>query len=106
MYKKLGCYIDKKNFGNKVIVYKGEQDYFIVIKDREEIVYYFVDNNIEKLYPMNSYMKNIKFAYNEEINDIDCISVSLSSYGYSNCTKHLKIIIKNIIASSLNINEL
>ena len=78
MYKKLGCFKDKKNFGNQVIVYKGKQDYFVVIKDREEIVYYFVDDNLEKMYPMNSYITKIGFVFKEEINVIDCINVNLS----------------------------
>ena len=97
MYKKLGCFKDKKNFGNQVMVYKGRQDYFVVIKDREELAYYFVDNNIEKLYPMNSYMKKIGFVYKEEIDNIDCIDIDLSIFGHSNCSKYLQKIIKSII---------
>lgn len=99
MYKKLGFYKDKKNFGNQVIVYKGIQDYFVVIKDREETVYYFVDDNLEKIYPMNSYFTKIGFFYREEINVIDCINVDLSLYGHSNCSKYLRKIIQNIIKS-------
>lgn len=99
MYKKLGFYKDKKNFGNQVIVYKGIQDYFVVIKDREETVYYFVDDNLEKIYPMNLYFTKIGFVYREEINVIDCINVDLSLYGHSNCSKYLRKIIQNIIKS-------
>lgn len=97
MYKKLGFYKDKKNFGNQVIVYKGRQDYFVVIKDREEIVYCFVDDNLEKLYPMNSYITKIGFVYSEEINVIDCINIDLSFYGHSNCPEYLREIIQNVI---------
>ena len=99
MYKKLGFYKDKKNFGNQVIVYKGKQDYFVVIKDREEIVYYFVDDNLEKIYPMNSYIKKTGFVYREENKVIDCINADLSLYGHSNCPKYLRKIIQNIIKS-------
>ena len=97
MYKKLGFYKDNKNFGNQVIVYKGRQDYFVVIKDREEIVYYFIDDNLENLYPMNSYITKIGFVYSEEINVIDCINIDLSLYGHSNCPEYLREIIQNII---------
>lgn len=99
MYKKLGCYKDKKDFGNQVIVYKSKHDYFVIIKDREEVVYYFVDNNIKKLYPMNSYMRKIGFIYCEESRFIDCFDVDLSLYGYFNCPEDLQKIIKNIIES-------
>ena len=99
MYKKLGFYKDQKNFGNQVIVYKGKQDYFVVIKDREETVYYFVDDNLEKIYPMNSYITKIGFVFKEEINVIDCINVNLSLYGHSNCPEYLRKIIQNIIKS-------
>jgi hypothetical protein len=99
MYKKLGFYKDNKNFGNQVIVYKGKQDYFVVIKDREETVYYFVDDNLEKIYPMNSYITKIGFVFREEINVIDCIKVDLSLYGHSNCPEYLRKIIQNIIKS-------
>ena len=99
MYKKLGFYKDKKNFGNQVIVYKSKQDYFVVIKDREETVYYFVDDNLEKIYPMNSYITKIGFVFREEINVIDCINVNLSLYGHSNCPEYLRKIIQNIIKS-------
>ena len=98
MYKKLGFYKDKKNFGNQVIVYKGKQDYFVVISDRAEIVYYLVDGNLEKMYPMNSYIKKIGFVY-EENNVIDCINVDLSLYGHSNCPEYLRKIIQNMIKS-------
>lgn len=99
MYKKLGCYRDKRNFGNQVIVYKGKQDYFVIIKDREEIVYYFIDSNIKKLYPMNSYISKIGFVYSEEINIIESIDIDLSLYGHSNCPECLQKIIRNIIES-------
>jgi len=99
MYKKLGFYKDKKNFSNQVIVYKSKQDYFVVIKDREETVYYFVDDNLEKIYPMNSYITKIGFVFREEINVIDCVNVNLSLYGHSNCPKYLRKIIQNIIKS-------
>lgn len=99
MYKKLGCYSDKRNFGNQVIVYKGKQDYFVIIKDREEIVYYFIDSNIKKLYPMNSYISKIGFVYSEEINIIESIDIDLSLYGHSNCPEYLQKIIRKIIES-------
>ena len=99
MYKKLGCYKDKKNFGNQVIVYKSNKDYFVIIKDREEVVYYLVDDNINKLYPMNSYMKKIGFVYCEESNDLNCFDIDLSLYEHSNCPEYLQKIIKNMIDS-------
>ncbi len=98
MYRKLGCYRDKKNFGNQVIVYKRSQDYLIIIKDRDEIVYYLVDNNIKKLYPINSYMNKIGFVYCEE-NEIDGFDINLSLYGHSNCPEYLQKIIRKMIDS-------
>ena len=59
---------------------------------------YLLDN-LEKIYPMNSYITKIGFVFREEINVIDCINVNLSLYGHSNCPKYLRKIIQNIIKS-------
>lgn len=68
MYKKIGLYKDKKNFGNQVIVYKSKQDFFVVIKDREETVYYFVDDNLEKIYDEITIEKEIDRLSNLSVN--------------------------------------
>ena len=96
MYKKLGYYEDKKCFGDQVIVYKSEQNFFIVIKDREETVYFFVDNYLEKLYPVNSYMKKLGFVYNDKMQLINFPTIDLSFYGYSKCPEHLRETIKKM----------
>ena len=61
-------FVDKKHFGNQVLVYKGknknEDIFFVIIKDREEIVYFLLDSNLEKMYPMNSYIRLLKIDIN------------------------------------------
>lgn len=99
MYEKIGYYKDKKNFGNQIVIYKGENNYLVIIKDRDEISYYFVDNNITNLYPMNSYMKKIGFIYDFNVFESqikNCFDLELSKYGYSACPDHLKNLIKSI----------
>lgn len=97
MYIKSGCFEDKQNFGNQVIVYKGERGYFVVVKDREEVVYYFVDSDIRKMYPINSYIKQTGFSFHNQVKIMNSFNIDLSSWGYSDCPKHLQQIIKNII---------
>lgn len=87
---KLFHFIDEKHFGNQVLVYKGknrnEDIYFLIIKDREEIVFYFVDKNLERMYPINSYIDSLGIRIDlsnipERIN-IN-FNLDLSKYGCS-----------------------
>ena len=63
MYTKLGYYKDKKNFGNQIVLYGNDDNFLVIINDRGELSYFFVDSNIEKMYPVNSYMKKNGFDY-------------------------------------------
>ncbi len=85
---KLFHFIDNKHFGNQVLVYKGkntnEEIYLLVIKDREEIVYYFVDKKLEHMYPINSYIDSLGITI--DLNNVpEKINVNfhfdLSNYG-------------------------
>ena len=97
-------FVDKKHFGNQVLVYKGrnkkEYVYFVVIKDREEIVYFLVDSNLEKMYPVNSYIRSLKIDVNlQSISEyLDIVfDIDLSKYGYSKCSDFIvKLISDNI----------
>lgn len=97
MYKKLIHFVDKKHFGNQILVYKSEINYLVIIKDRNEQSYFFLDNDLEFLYPVNSYMKKIEFDFefdhiNEELNYV--FDINLSQYGYLPCPEQLMNLIK------------
>ena len=98
MYKIIVYYKDKKNFGNQIIIYKSENNYLVIIDDRGEISYSFVDNDIKKCYPVNSYMKKIGFNYNIKAieNNIEIyFDIDLSKYGHYVCPDYLKNLIQN-----------
>ena len=104
MFVKIVYYKDKKHFGDQLLIYKGkirdENIYFVVMQDRGEIVYFFVSDNLKRLYPMNTYISslkiNITFDDIPEYIDAD-FDIELSKYGYSNCPYFLyKLIEKHI----------
>lgn len=93
-------FTDKQNFGNQIIVYTGSgrdgELFFVIIADRDEIAYYFVDKNLEKMYPANSYIASLRFEYNihkAQTNlDIE-FDIDLSRYGSSKCPAFLSELI-------------
>ena len=116
MFKKILYHLDKKHFGNQTLVYKGDYKqnviYFVAITDRGEPAYYFVDSNLEKMWPVNSYIDrlgisigfpNIRIDRSEISitfhNTQDCLDfdIDLSHYGYSHCSDFLVKLIQNNI---------
>ena len=94
-------FVDKQHFGDQVIVYCGnirdDRVYFVIIKDRGEIAYFFVDNSLRRIYPVNSYIKSIGFELdiNQTPNVIDIqFDIDLSRYGSSACPFFLSNLIK------------
>ena len=97
MYNIIIHFKDKKHFGSQIAIYKSEINYLIIIKDRDEQSYYFLDNKLEFFYPMNTYMKNINFNFDfdnvkEKINQ--SFELDLSQYGSSVCPEFVKNLIK------------
>lgn len=97
MYKKIIHFKDKKHFGSQIVIYKSESNYLIIMKDRDGQSYYFLDNKLEFLYPMNTFMKKINFKFDfdnirEEINQ--SFELDLSQYGHSVCPEFIKNLIK------------
>ena len=43
-------FIDKKNFGNKVDIFKSEEGYIVITWDRGAIYYTYVDLEKKKIY--------------------------------------------------------
>ena len=102
MYTRIVLHKDKENFGNTVVVYKSSSNYLVITKDRDEVSYYFLDKDINMMYPMNTYMKQIEFEYSFENADVQLdriFDVDLSMYGSSICPDNLK---KLVIDSSKN----
>ena len=104
MMRKILHFVDKQNFGNQVVVYTGKirhnETYFVVMKDREEIVYSFLDNNLERLYPVDTYIASLgyKFDINELQDNIDVqFDIDLTRYGSSPCPVFLSELIKQNI---------
>lgn len=59
MYKKI---LHKKHpqcFGDQVFVFEGENNYFLIVMDRDGVNYYFVDQALKYMYPATSYMWKI-----------------------------------------------
>ena len=107
MFFKIGHFIDKKHFGNQVVVYKGknhgEDIYFLVIKDREEVVYFLVNENTDNWYPVNSLVNgwkiNISFEYIPSVINLN-LDIDLSKYGSSSCPQFIRKIINDAIPQS------
>lgn len=97
-------FVDKQHFGNQIFVYCGnirsDRIFFIIMKDREEIVYFFVDNSLQRIYPVNSYIELIGFEFdiNRAPNVIDIqFDIDLSHYGSSACPFFLSNLIKQYV---------
>ena len=104
MMRKILHFVDKRNFGNQVVVYTGKirhnEIYFVVIQDREEIVYSFLDNNLERLYPVDTYIASLgyEFDINEVQDNLDVqFDIDLTRYGSSPCPAFLSELIKQNI---------
>ena len=103
-FHKVVHFIDKKHFGDTVIVYRGSVRqstvYFTVVKDREETVYYLIDSKLEKMYPMLSYVNalGIHIAPNDIPEYLDVtFDIDLSRYGWSQCPPFFAQLIRNSI---------
>ena len=103
MFKKILYHYDKKHFGDQTLVYKGYYDqdviYFVAITDRGEPSHYFVDSNLEKMYPVNSYIDRL--GINIDFNNIPdyldfTIDIDLSRYGCSECCYSLAKLIRDV----------
>lgn len=95
-------FFDKKHFGNQVLVYEGknknEDVYLAVIKDREEIVYFLLDSNLEKIYPINlySYFKKHEIPLHNLPEHLDiALDIDLSKLGYSKCSDFIVKLIRD-----------
>ena len=103
MFQKILYHLDKQHFGNQILVYKGyyEQNdiYFVAITDRGEPAYFCVDSNLEKMFPVNSYIDRLglDIDFNNIQDSLDfTIDIDLSKYGYSKCSPFIaKLISEN-----------
>ena len=103
MFVKIIYFIDEKHFGDKLLVYKGkirdDTVYFIVMQDRSETAYFFLDDNLKRLYPMNTYIKSlgINISFDNIPKSISTyFDIDLSKYGYSDCPTFLAKLIQGI----------
>ena len=67
MYNKIVHFVDEKNFGSEVIVYKSNKNYFVITIEFGIKSYNFLDLNLNNMYPINSYIEKIGFKYEENI---------------------------------------
>ena len=97
MYKKVIQLKEKNFFGNQIAIFQSDDNYFVIMDDRGEIVYFFLDKNLQYLYPVNSYIKKIGYQYEFE-KPIETIGfdfkIDLNQYGHSPCPEYLKEIVK------------
>ncbi len=77
-------YFDKKNFGNKVDIYKSEEGYIVIMWDRGTISYAYVDLEKKKYIPIDSLIdKSLKYDFTRKEFDIQL--PNLDEYGFSEC---------------------
>lgn len=77
-------HIDKKNFGNKIDIFKFEQGYLIIICDRDSVNYAYVDFEKKKYIPIDSLIDK-KLGYDFEKKKFDIQLPNLDNYGFSEC---------------------
>lgn len=98
MYNKIYDFYDKKHFGARIVIYEGPENYLVISTDREYQTYDFLDKDLKKRYPADSYMKSIGFVYDiekrQEILDIT-FDMDFEYYGYATCEDFYIDIIKN-----------
>ena len=94
--KKIVFWKDEKNFGNETLVFDNEKNYLVIMIECGIAAYYFLDLSLSKLYPANSYMKEINFTYNTSNCDWGTINfdINLDRYGFSICPDWLRVLIK------------
>lgn len=77
-------YFDKKNFGNKVDIYKSEEGYIVIMWDRGIISYAYVDQEKKKYIPIDSLIdENAKYDFKKKEFNIQL--PNLEKYGFSEC---------------------
>ena len=69
----------------------------MVINDRGETAYFFVDHELKKYYPMNTYMRKIGFEFDEEKDVIPEFDINFSLYGFGECPIHFIEVIKSFL---------
>lgn len=93
MYTKIIQTYDKPHFGTKTTIYRGEENFFIIIDGRDGKNYFFADLDLVNFYPVNSYMRSINYEYGSENDGIELnlkFDINLSKYGYSPSPKWLR----------------
>ena len=93
MYTKIIETYDKAHFGTKIMVYKGDENFLIIIDGRGEKNYFFADLKLVKFYPVNSYMRSINYEYDALNGGIELnqkFYIDLSKYGFSQVPKWLR----------------
>ena len=102
MYNRICLFTDKRHFGVRVAVYKGENNYFVIIMDRDDKAYFFVDKDVDKMYPVNSYIDKMMSDYDFVSQQIENrFDIDLSKYGFSACPDWLK---KAILANQRDLS--
>ena len=82
MYRRIVQIKDDKHFGTETTIYKSEENFLVIVDGRDGRECYFVDLEINNLYPVNLYTSNIK----TEETEIDCIfDINWRKYGFSKC---------------------
>lgn len=96
MFKKVFESIDVKNFGNITQIYKSDNMYLVIVLDRGETAFYFVDVKMQYLYPVNTLFQSIHYKHSFK-KDISTIliddDIDLTKYGHTVCPS----IIRNMI---------
>lgn len=72
--------------------------------DQGEKTYFFADLELEYLYPANSYIKKVGFAYDAESEAVELkynFDIDLSKYGCSKCPDWIRTLIKEEVGESV-----
>lgn len=82
MYRRIAQYKDDKHFGTETTIYKSEENFLIIVDGRDGREYYFVDLELNNLYPVNLHVNKI----NTEDVELDYkFEIAWRKYGFSKC---------------------
>ena len=82
MYERIVQRKDGKHFGTQITIYQSDENFLVVVDDRDGRSYYFMDLELSNLYPVDLHTKEINTA--EMV--LDCkFDIPLQKYGASRC---------------------
>ena len=98
MYKKILHKKYPRSFGDQVFVFEGENDYFLIVADRDGVSYYFVDKALKNMYPASSYLTKMGADSIDAFCDVleFPFKIVLDTLGHGDCPQWVIDLVKQI----------